>query len=109
MVTALMALFVVAAVYAGLTWRLRSTPAFFAGVAITLGFWAAPFVFPPSYVNALYILVGLIGSILFGLLGVAGWWRSRKRDGGADWLRLVGGVLACGPPIVLGFYQLSRR
>lgn len=100
---------VVAAVYAGLTWRLQSTPSFFAGVALTLGFWAAPFLFPSSYANVLYLLVGVIGSILFGLLGIAGWWRSRKRDSGADWLWLFGGVLASGPPLVLVLYQLSRR
>jgi len=109
MVTALIALLVIAAVYGGLTWRVRSTPAFFAGVAMTLGFWAAPFVFPSSYVNVLYLLLGLIGSIFFGLLGVTGWWRSRNRDGGQDWLSLVGGILAGGPAIVLVIYQLSRR
>jgi hypothetical protein len=108
-VTTLIALLVVAAVYAGLTWRLQSTPAFLAGVAITLGLWAAPFVLPSSYANVLYLLLGVIGSIFFGLLGVARWWRSRKSDGGQAWLWLAGGVLAAGPAIVLVIYQLSRR
>ena len=109
MVTVLAALAVVAAVYAGLTWRMQSAPGFFIGVAVTLGFWAAPFLLPSSYTNVLYLIIGFIGSLFFGLLGVARWSRSRKQEGRSDWLWLAGGVLAGGPAIALVIYHLSSR
>ena len=94
--------------YVGLTFYLRSRAAFLTGVAVTLGFWIAPFVLPPSYANALYFILGLIGSVLFGLAGVAAWWRQRKADEarGAFWL--VGSGLAIAPVVLWGSYEFFR-
>jgi hypothetical protein len=98
-----------AAIFAGLTYYLRSSTAFLLGVAVTLGLWGAPFVLQPSYANALYILLGMIGSSAFGLIGIAAWWRSRKLAGGPHWFWLVGSALVTVLPAALvGLYQLFR-
>lgn len=109
MVTGLVVIVLVAAVYVGLTTQLRGKTAFLIGIAITLGFWSAPFVLAPSYANALYVIIGLVGSLVFGPVGGAQWWRSRRPDGGRDWLWLIGGVVVIAPAVVLGFYDLLRR
>jgi len=95
-----------AAIFAGLTWFLRSMPAFLAGVAVTLAFWAAAFGLPPSYSNALWFLLGLVGSAGCGLTGIVAWWRARRRDAGPEWPWLVGSVLAVLPVILLGLRRL---
>jgi hypothetical protein len=100
---------VAAAIYAGLAYYLGSKPAFFGGVAVTLAFWGAPFVLPPSYANALYVLLGSIGSAAFGLIGIVAWWRSRELDGGPHWSWFVGSALvAVVPAALMGFYELLR-
>jgi hypothetical protein len=93
-------------VCAGLIYRFRNRAAFATGVAITLALWVATFVGPPSYSNALYAVLGLIGSGAFGLLGFAVWWRWRHRDAGQAWFWLMGGALAAAPACALGAYSL---
>jgi hypothetical protein len=103
------AIIVAAAIYAGLTWYLRSRSAFLVGVALTLAFWGAAFGLPPSYANALWFLLGLVGSGVFGLTGTVAWWRARRLDGETQWAWLVGSALAVAPVILLGFHQLLRN
>jgi uncharacterized membrane protein YedE/YeeE len=100
---------VLVALYAGLTYHFRSKTAFLVGVTITLGFWGAPFVLAPSYANALYVIVGVIGSAVFGSTGLAAWWRSRRPGENVEWSWLVAGGTAALPAIVLLFYELLRR
>jgi len=108
MVTVLVAIVVIAAIYTGLTYHLQSGRAFVIGVATTLGLWGAPFVLPPSYGSVLYLLLGFLGSVFFGLIGAATWWRARARVDIRSWLWLVGGAVAIGPAVVLSGYQLFR-
>jgi hypothetical protein len=108
MVSLVTVVLLIAAAYVGLTFYLRSRAAFLAGVAVTLGFWIAPLVLSPSYANALYFILGLIGSVWFGLAGVAAWWRLRKADEARDPLWLVGSGLAIVPVVLWGSYQFFR-
>ena len=94
MVTVGAVILLVAAIFAGVTYYLESSVAFFVGVAFTLALWAAPFVFPPSNANALYVILGFIGSVVFGLTRTVAWWRSRRLTDGDPWWWLVGGGLA---------------
>ena len=109
MVTVGAVILLVAAIFAGVTYYLESSVAFFVGVAFTLALWAAPFVFPPSYANALYVILGFIGSVVFGLTGTVAWWRSRRLTDGDPWWWLVGGGLAAAPAVLLACYQLLLR
>jgi hypothetical protein len=104
MITILMAVVVLAAIYGGLTLRLPNRLAFVIGVTVTLGFWAAPFVLPSSYANALYLILGVVGSVFFGLIGAMAWWRDRGIVDAGRSLWLVGGALAVAPAIVLALY-----
>jgi|GEM_PF-1917755 len=106
MVTLGVALVLAAAIYAGLTWRLASRPAFFAGVAITLALWAAAVWLPPSYSNVLWLLLGLVGSLVFGLTGLLAWWRVRAAGGTTQWPWLGGSALAVAPVILFVFRYL---
>jgi uncharacterized membrane protein YedE/YeeE len=106
MVTFAAAFLLVAGIYVGLTYGLRNRTAFFVGVAVTLALWGAPLVVPPSYVNALYILLGVIGSIVFGLTGTVGWWRSRAQPEGPRLKWLLGATLAVLPLILFVVFQV---
>jgi hypothetical protein len=109
MITVLIVIVLVAAVYAGLTYHLHSRLGFVVGVAVTLGCWGGPSVLPPSYANALYFVLGLLGSVFFGLTGAVAWCRSRHTEAGFDWFWLIGGALVMVPVVVLGGYQLLGR
>jgi hypothetical protein len=109
MVTLLLALVLLAAVYLGVTRHLRSRPAFAFGVALTLGLWAAPFVLPSSYVNALYLILGVVGSTYFGLSGAMMWRRSRQAGDGAAWYWLAGSILVVAPVVLVMVHWATRR
>jgi hypothetical protein len=103
------AIMVAAAIFVGLTWYLRSLFAFLVGVAVTLVLWVAPFGLQPSYANALWFLLGLVGSAVCGVTGTVTWWRARRLDAGPHWPWLVGSAVAVAPVILLGFHQLLRK
>jgi hypothetical protein len=103
------AILVAAAFYAGLTWYLRSRSAFLVGVAVTLALWGAAFGLPPSYSNALWFLLGVVGSVVFGLTGTLAWWRARAADPSSQWPWLVGSAMAVAPVILFGVLQLLRK
>jgi hypothetical protein len=107
MVTVSIIMVVVVFVCAGLICRFGNRTGFSAGVTVTLALWGAPFVLLPSYANALFVICGLIGSIVFGLLGVCAWWRLRRGDAQRAWFWLVGGAFAAAPAVALGSYWLT--
>jgi hypothetical protein len=108
-ITVGVAIVLVAATCVGLTWHLASRSAFFVGVAITLAFWGAAFGLPPSYTNALWLVLGLVGSAVFWLTGTLAWWRVRTEDRSTQWPWIVGSALAIAPVILLGALYLVRR
>jgi len=108
MVTFGVVIVLVVGIYAGLTWQLASRSAYLVGVAITLAFWAAAFGLPPAYSNALWFLLGLVGSVVFGLTGPLAWWRVRAEGRTTQWPWLVGSALAIAPVILYGFLYLLR-
>jgi hypothetical protein len=63
--------------------------------------WVAPFVLQPSYTNLLYALLGVIGSLVFGIAGTRAWWRARTTSEEVSRLWLVGSILAIAPLVAL--------
>jgi hypothetical protein len=109
MVTFAPVVLILAAIFASLVWfSTRRLYVFHAGVAVTLACWGAVFVGPPSYANALWFLLGLVGSATCALSGAVGWWRARRRDDRPHWPWLVGTIVSAGPLILLAAYQLLR-
>jgi hypothetical protein len=98
----------VAAIYAGLTWHLASKPAYFLGVAVTLAFWSAAAFGPSSLANVIWFLMGLIGSIVFGLVGILSWWRVRTADRSVQRPWLVASALCIAPVILYCAVSLFR-
>jgi hypothetical protein len=57
------------AVVVGLCWRVGGITAYLTLVAATLALWGVAFGLRQSYATILLILLGLIGSVVFGLAG----------------------------------------
>ena len=60
------------AIYAGLCWQLQSHIAYLIAVAGTLAIWGSAFALPPSYATVLPVVLGMLGSVLLGLVGLPG-------------------------------------
>jgi hypothetical protein len=103
------AIIVAAAVFASLTWYLRSLFVFLVGVVVTLVFWGGPFVLRPSYANTLWFLLGLVGSAVCGVTGTVAWWRARRLDPRPQWPWLVASAVAVAPVILFGFHHVLRK
>lgn len=101
MITLGIALGLALAIYAGLSWPVRSVTAYFTGVAGTLAVWAAAFGLRQSYTTILLVLLGVIGSVVFGLAGARAWWRARSAADEAHRLWLLGSTLAVTPLVLL--------
>jgi hypothetical protein len=89
------------AIYAGLRWRLQSHTAYLIAVAGTLAIWASAFALPPSYFMVLPLVLGMLASVLLGLVGLRAAWVARSMENGLLWLWLLGTTLAVAPLVVV--------